>query len=1260
MIDNSIDTITGYRRSKVKFRLLLIVNLLTLGILHLVSLFIPRLYLLLYCKESTPTTSDYFLIKDIYNKYTICDCKRKKIEMKKDSFSQTAPMGSSTGMLLNTQNQTQTIITFEYNYTIYIFSEKNYMFSPIYFDLSKMTNKNIHSVYCEGLQTSEMLNQKKIKFGDNVFPIKISNVYLFFLAVELPTFICVVLSAIIWLIERNYVFGGFELALTSIISIYKVLYKKRSLIETNSVLNTKKEITKYYSRVKRKFLKKENVDYHKSQNYVYVNPKEIYPGDILIIKSGDTMECDGLLLEGECLVSECKTEGTTSYTRKTPLESNGNLFVYEENKKSILYQGMSIIKCNSKLEDKSALVLVINTGANTTCANVYAKLIYQHKLEFNILYQNRMSHFILNIVIFIISVCVLITIKKLTHKAGEGESKIKDNILKSLATALTPTYHLTLSIVYLFGNINLKRQGIQCVDDSRLCLAGKVTTVVLDKTGTISEEKLEIVGYHPIYKINNELSIKTFTMNYLKTLSREHLKFYTSKLKQIEANQKEKEMNNILFLECLFTCHSLERVHNEICGNLLELDLFNKLKWDINSIEIKIPNTNTDISTIEAYPNNYYKITEKDSFSSKEKKANPYKLQIIKRFYTNSSLHIGSIVYNTLDMSLRFNIKGSPEEILSACNPKTIPSTIKSVLGIYRREGYRLVVFASKLIDYASYRDDNTENIYMNNLTFVGFITVKNRLKEETIEVVSQLQKMKCEVLMCTGDGAFTSLAVGYDSKIISDKNIYIFDMDESEQIMITHLYKNEEDKNILIGSGPDTSGIEQGSKLPKKVGTQQSFLTERKPMLENTSLSIKGGIPQVKLGEISNLNNTNNTHDKQEISNVRSNDKEDISVINDNINSTRQYNQMLSFVYDPEKLSSMKHNSIFCMSGKVFSKIYSDKVNNKKLLKFLKHLGKLYFSFSSQNKVELMNFYKEMETKTVCMVGDGPNDTNAILTSHVGIRINVSKNNNETNLTHFYSSEGITCIEKIIKNGRACFENTILLYTFVIISSSLESLLNIYSSYYVIQEEDKSERVILDFIIFFLSCLAFRTKADTSINYNDLFQSKSFTSLVIAKNIIVILFKFGVQMLFIFIHKDNENIQNEDHKNKVKMGYLYIIIAMQTVSTLFTFNKENYFRKHYSQNRLLNFVLLFVDCFFLVMLGVSNRFLSIIVFSFVTFENSEYELDHHDDFVKLIVISILVIEFVLTNILTSIVRQVFEWLVNKNKDKKIKKEKTN
>ena len=37
--------------------------------------------------------------------------------------------------------------------------------------------------------------------------------------------------------------------------------------------------------------------------------------------------------------------------------------------------------------------------------------------------------------------------------------------------------------------------------------------------------------------------------------------------------------------------------------------------------------------------------------------------------------------------------------------------------------------------------------------------------------------------------------------------------MDESEQIMITHLYKNEEDKNILIGSGPDTSGIEQGSK---------------------------------------------------------------------------------------------------------------------------------------------------------------------------------------------------------------------------------------------------------------------------------------------------------------------------------------------------------------------------------------------------------------------------------------------------------------
>ena len=59
-IDAKIISITTWRKSKLKFRLNLITNILTLGILHIISLFNPKLYLKIYCKESMPKNSDFF------------------------------------------------------------------------------------------------------------------------------------------------------------------------------------------------------------------------------------------------------------------------------------------------------------------------------------------------------------------------------------------------------------------------------------------------------------------------------------------------------------------------------------------------------------------------------------------------------------------------------------------------------------------------------------------------------------------------------------------------------------------------------------------------------------------------------------------------------------------------------------------------------------------------------------------------------------------------------------------------------------------------------------------------------------------------------------------------------------------------------------------------------------------------------------------------------------------------------------------------
>ena len=64
-IDSQINIISTWRKSKIKFNKNLIKNIFTLGILHIFSLFYPKLYIKLYCKPCPPKESDFFLIEDI-------------------------------------------------------------------------------------------------------------------------------------------------------------------------------------------------------------------------------------------------------------------------------------------------------------------------------------------------------------------------------------------------------------------------------------------------------------------------------------------------------------------------------------------------------------------------------------------------------------------------------------------------------------------------------------------------------------------------------------------------------------------------------------------------------------------------------------------------------------------------------------------------------------------------------------------------------------------------------------------------------------------------------------------------------------------------------------------------------------------------------------------------------------------------------------------------------------------------------------------
>ena len=58
--DTKIKNITSWRKSEKKFFQILIFNILSLGILHIISLFYPKLYLKLYCNPRPCKECDFF------------------------------------------------------------------------------------------------------------------------------------------------------------------------------------------------------------------------------------------------------------------------------------------------------------------------------------------------------------------------------------------------------------------------------------------------------------------------------------------------------------------------------------------------------------------------------------------------------------------------------------------------------------------------------------------------------------------------------------------------------------------------------------------------------------------------------------------------------------------------------------------------------------------------------------------------------------------------------------------------------------------------------------------------------------------------------------------------------------------------------------------------------------------------------------------------------------------------------------------------
>ena len=423
-----------------------------------------------------------------------------------------------------------------------------------------------------------------------------------------------------------------------------------------------------------------------------------------------------------------------------------------------------------------------------------------------------------------------------------------------ICKSLMAVFFIIQNILILFDLFRLNKKNIICFDKSRLIKSGKINKIIFNKTETLSENIINIHSCHPVFyniKKPNKLIFKNYSINQIKDLNKLLFDYYQNYLNDNLKNNNS-EFTKILFLECLLCCNSIEKYDTDFFGNNLELGIFKDMKWDIeqneeinanNNFKIKFVN-NIDnpilssqnycyiISKIsDIFPKHFYLLTgHLDIDNLKESKQMncfrkgsiitisssfkndsniiqtdisnfsiiSYRLRIYKKFIFNGNYNSASIVYNLLTKELRFMIKGYPENIINKCDKNTLPKNFEKIISLHRKNGLIILVCATKKLEMELYNDKDELDNYMENLTFLGILTLENKIKNNIKNSIKILKKYNDDFLIISGDSVYNCLSTGFLSGIIEDKNIFILDKEENNKITIRKIcsHKNIQEKD--------------------------------------------------------------------------------------------------------------------------------------------------------------------------------------------------------------------------------------------------------------------------------------------------------------------------------------------------------------------------------------------------------------------------------------------------------------------------------
>lgn len=470
-----------------------------------------------------------------------------------------------------------------------------------------------------------------------------------------------------------------------------------------------------------------------------ISDSEVVPGDIIILQEGEKVPADARIITATNLkIDEAPFTGEFEPVHKiADVILNQDLILPVSEQKNMIFKGTNILAGSGK-------AIVVATGSETVIGKISKEIVTidsEIPMKTNIRYLSRL------IIITVAGISLLLFL--LGISSGKPVKEMFTTVVSLSVSIIPEGLPIVITLVLATGVWRMSKHNALVKRLQAVEALGQAQVIAVDKTGTITKNEMVVQKVYLPASSSGEILVKT----------------ESSLMKQID---KMFEIGGIGYDpkgETRFGQNVVDPVnHPELllvgkiaafCSNTRVMFLEKENIWHVAGDPTEAA------MLVFAQKLGFHKDDLERELPLISEIPFDYKLKYHATIHKNNNLGFLSVV-------------GAPEVIMELCKmSKTEKQKLESVFLSMLQEGFRIIALA--------WSSDVTGRLVsgkINQLTFAGFLGMKDALRPEVSNAVRKAVSAGIRVVMVTGDHKITAKALAEEAGIYHKDDIILTGQD--------------------------------------------------------------------------------------------------------------------------------------------------------------------------------------------------------------------------------------------------------------------------------------------------------------------------------------------------------------------------------------------------------------------------------------------------------------------------------------------------